>query len=125
MDQARAFAKRLIANPDEALETLAREELGLNPDELGSPWGAAMSSFAAFSAGAIVPMLPFFTGGAGNAVPVGTGLAGIALFGVGAALSLFSGKDGWAGGARMVIIGALAAAASFGIGKLLGVAVTG
>ena len=125
MDQARAFAKRLIANPDEALETLAREELGLNPDELGSPWGAAGSSFAAFSAGAVVPMLPFFTGGAANAVPVGTGLAGIALFGVGAALSLFSGKDGWAGGARMVIIGALAAGASFGIGKLLGVAVTG
>lgn len=125
MPQARAFAKRLVASPDEALATLAREELGLNPDNLGSPWGAALSSFGSFAAGALVPIVPFLAGEAGKAVLTAAGLAAIALFGVGAALSLFSGKNAWAGGGRMVVIGALAAGASYGIGALLGVSIAG
>src|SRR5262249_19623977 len=61
---AQNVAKRLIADPEHALDTLAREELGLNPDELGSPWRAALSSFLSFAAGALVPLLPFlFTTG--------------------------------------------------------------
>ena len=64
-DQARALARRIIANPKTAIDTLAREELGLDPAQLGSPWTAAGSSFVAFIIGAFVPVLPYlFTSGA-------------------------------------------------------------
>lgn len=122
-EEARTLADRLIADPDKALDTLAREELGLNPDELGSPWGAALSSFFAFSVGALVPLLPFFfsVGKAGLAVSVG--LTALALFGVGVAISLFTGRHAWVGGLRMLAIGAAAGGATYLIGKLLGVVV--
>jgi VIT1/CCC1 family predicted Fe2+/Mn2+ transporter len=125
LDEARTFAKRLIANPEEALDTIAREELGLNPEELGSPWGAAGSSFVSFSTGAFVPLVPFLADPAIDVLQLSAVLAGIALFLVGAALSLFSGKSAWRGGLRMLVIGTLAAGASFGIGKLLGVGLAG
>jgi VIT1/CCC1 family predicted Fe2+/Mn2+ transporter len=72
IDEARGIAKRLIANPAQALDTLAREELGLNPDDLGSPWGAAVSSFLAFGAGAMLPLAPFLFGGGPTALPTAT-----------------------------------------------------
>ncbi|WP_436642262.1 VIT1/CCC1 transporter family protein [Microbaculum sp. FT89] len=122
MDEARTLGRRLVADPDVALDTLAREELGLNPDDLGSPWGAALWSFLAFAAGAILPLLPFFAGFGTEAIPMAAGLAAVALFGVGAALSLFSGRGALAGGLRMVTIGALAGAATYAIGTLFGVA---
>jgi vacuolar iron transporter family protein len=59
LDQARAIAKRLMSNPEHALNTLAREELGLNPDDLAAPWSAAVYSFCAFGAGALIPLIPF------------------------------------------------------------------
>ena len=62
LKDARALAKKLIANPQQALDTLAREELGLNPDDLGSPMGAALSSFVAFAIGATLPLIPYLTG---------------------------------------------------------------
>ncbi len=123
MDEARGLAKRLVADPEVALDTLAREELGLNPDDLGSPWGAALWSFLAFAAGAVLPLVPFFAGFGTEAIPMAAGLAAVALFGVGAALSLFSGRGALAGGLRMVLIGASAGAATYAIGALLGVAV--
>ncbi len=119
--EARSLAKRLIANPKQALDTLAREELGLNPDNLGSPGGAAISSFVAFSIGASLPVIPFLLGYEADGVPIAAALSGVALFIVGAALSLFSGKNAWFSGFRMFAIGAGAAAATYGIGSLFDV----
>ncbi|MEO7402713.1 MAG: VIT1/CCC1 transporter family protein, partial [Burkholderiales bacterium] len=121
-DDAKRLAERTIANPALALDTLAREELGLNPDELGSPWGAASSSFAAFAIGAIVPLVPFFVVSPGHALPASVGATAIALFGVGAVISLFTGRSAWMSGLRMLAIGGLAGALTFGIGHLFGVA---
>jgi VIT1/CCC1 family predicted Fe2+/Mn2+ transporter len=120
LEQARALARALIANPAQALATLAREELGLNPDDLGSPWRAALYSFGAFTAGALVPLAPFALGAAA-ALPIAITLAGVALIAVGAVLSLFSGRSAVYGGARMLLIGALAGGATYGIGQLIGV----
>jgi VIT1/CCC1 family predicted Fe2+/Mn2+ transporter len=121
IEDARSMARMLIADPKTALDALAREELGLNPDDLGSATGAALWSFLSFSAGAILPLLPFLVGLAAP-VPVAAFIAGVALFGVGAAMSLFSGRNALLGGARMLAIGALAGAATFAIGSLFGVA---
>jgi VIT1/CCC1 family predicted Fe2+/Mn2+ transporter len=122
--QAREIAHRLIANPEQALNVLAREELGLNPDDLASPWGAALFSFASFSVGALIPLLPFFLG-AGSAIVllVVGGLTLVSLFAIGATLSLFSGQNAWRGGARMMLIGAAAAACTWLAGRLFNVAV--
>jgi VIT1/CCC1 family predicted Fe2+/Mn2+ transporter len=124
IDEARQFARRLVANPEHALDVLAREELGLNPDDLGSPWGAAGFSFAAFTAGALVPLLPFL---AGMPLPaaawIAVSAAAAALFATGAVLSLFTGRNAIAGGARMLGIGAAAGALTWFIGTLVGGAV--
>jgi vacuolar iron transporter family protein len=118
--EARAIAAKLIANPAQALDTLAREELGLNPDDLGSPIGAALSSFIAFSIGASLPLIPFLLGYAG--VSIAAAISGAALFVVGATLSLFSGRSALLGGLRMLLIGSVAAAATYMIGSLFNVA---
>ena len=120
-DEARRVADKLIADPDRALDTLAREELGLNPDELGSPWGAAISSFGAFAAGAVIPLLPFLFASGKNALIGSIAGTGVALFAVGAALSLFTGRNAWLGALRMVAIGSAAGAGTFIIGRALGV----
>ncbi|MFO1419032.1 MAG: VIT1/CCC1 transporter family protein [Methylotetracoccus sp.] len=120
---ARRLTRRLVADPERALDLLARDELGLNPDELGSPCGAAAFSFGAFAAGAAVPMMPFL---AGLDIDAGIrwAIAGstLALFAIGAMLSLFSGRSAVAGGARMLVIGSLAAATTYGLARLSGVA---
>jgi VIT1/CCC1 family predicted Fe2+/Mn2+ transporter len=118
--EARDVAARLIANPEKALDTLAREELGLNPDDLGSPTGAALSSFIAFSIGASLPIIPFLLG-LPKSVVIAAALSGAALFMVGAALSLFSGRSAFLGGLRMFLIGSAAAAATYMIGSLFNV----
>jgi VIT1/CCC1 family predicted Fe2+/Mn2+ transporter len=119
-EEARALARRLIADPEHALDTLAREELGLNPDNLGSPGAAALSSFAAFASGALVPLVPFLVR-LEPRVGWASALSGLSLFALGAAISLFSGKGALRGGLRMLAIGAAAGAATFVIGRLLGV----
>ena len=120
-DEARAMARRQIADPERALRTLSREELGLDPDDLGSAWGAAAASFVAFSAGAALPLAPFAWPGLEHRLPVTIGLSAAALFGVGAALSLFSGRSAWRGGARMLMIGAGAGALTWLIGTAVGI----
>ncbi|MBC8013215.1 MAG: VIT1/CCC1 transporter family protein [Methyloceanibacter sp.] len=120
LEQARDVATKLIANPAQALDTLAREELGLNPDDLGSPVGAALSSFLAFCIGASLPLIPFLFG-LSQGVLIAATLSGVALFAVGAALSLFSGKGALLGGVRMLLIGSAAAAATYMIGSLFNV----
>jgi len=120
LDDARNITKKLIANPEQALDTLAREELGLNPDDLGSPIGAAISSFIAFCIGASLPLIPFLFG-LSQGVLIAATLSGAALFAVGAALSLFSGKGALLGGLRMLLSGSVAAAATYMIGSLFNV----
>ncbi len=123
IEDARRIATRLVEDPEKALATLAREELGLNPDDLGSPWGAAIYSFIAFGIGAVLPLIPFLLGLSENGIFIAAGLSGAALFCVGAALSLFSGRNALFGGARMLLIGAAAAVATYGIGSLFNVSV--
>ncbi len=121
-DTARDAADTLIRNPQQALDVLAREELGLNPDELGSPWGAAGFSFVSFAVGALVPLLPFLFHVQGSeSVIISGALAAAALASVGAAISLFTGRSALWSAARMVLIGAGAAAVTYGIGHLMGV----
>ena len=122
-EDAHRLAQTLIADPERALDTLAREELGLNPDELGSPWGAAASSFVAFAAGALIPLLPFMVVAGQHAFLTSVALAGASLFGVGALLSFFTGRSAFLSGLRMLAIGAAAGAATFAIGSLIGVSV--
>jgi len=111
----------LVKDPKTALDALAREELGLNPDDLGSPIGAATSSFAAFAMGAMLPLVPFLLDLGARALPVSILASSLALFAVGAALSLFSGRSAILGGTRMLALGATAGAATWGIGRMLGV----
>ena len=120
-DEATRMAKSLIADPTRALQALAREELGLNPDELGSPWGAALFSFVSFGAGASIPLLPFLLASGPTSLLVAVALTAVALFGVGAALSLFTGRSALASGARMLAIGVAAGGVTYLIGKWLGV----
>jgi VIT1/CCC1 family predicted Fe2+/Mn2+ transporter len=128
-EQAEVTATQLMADPDVALETLVREELGLDPSSLGSPWGAATSSFLAFAGGAVVPVLPFLLAPAAEDVSAGyviasAALAGLALFAVGASLSLFTGRSALKSGLRQLGLGAVAAALTYGIGRLIGVSTT-
>jgi len=119
-EQADEVASELMKDKEQALDTLAREELGLNPADLGSPWGAAWSSFLSFGAGGAVPLLPFLFGNYGGVMMFVIMVTAIALFLVGAALSLFTGKDAWWSGLRMVLIGGGAGLVTFLVGRLLG-----
>jgi VIT1/CCC1 family predicted Fe2+/Mn2+ transporter len=122
IEAAREMATKLVAEPERALDALAREELGLNPDDLGSASGAAWWSFAAFAIGASLPLTPYLAG-VENAAFASAIIAAIALFAVGATMSLFSGRHAGVGGLRMLLIGAAAALATWGVGRLFGVAV--
>ncbi len=121
--QAKRLAKQIVADPEQALDTLAREELGLNPADLGSPLGAAVSSFLAFALGAAIPLLPFALASAPHAMLISVTVTGLSLFGIGAALSLFTGRSASYSGLRMLVLGGAAGAVTFGIGRLFGVAV--
>jgi VIT1/CCC1 family predicted Fe2+/Mn2+ transporter len=124
-ETARTMASQLIANKDSALDTLAREELGIDPGELGgSPWTAAATSFGLFVSGAIFPILPFVFGMSGfGAVIASLGVSGVALMIIGGATALFTGGSMWRLALRSLAFGYGAAAITFAIGKLVGVAV--
>lgn len=125
-EQARVLAKRLISNKATALDTLAREELGIDPDELGgSAWAAAGTSFVLFALGAIFPVAPYFALAGLPAVLVSLAASGTALFLIGAGTTLFTGLGVWVSGARQLLVGFAAAGVTFGIGRLIGVAVAG
>jgi VIT1/CCC1 family predicted Fe2+/Mn2+ transporter len=121
-DEARLIAKRLMSDPKVALDTMAREELGLDPDELGSPWGAAFASLAAFFGGAITPILPFLFN-TGNGTVVSAILSALALLVVGGFLAVMSGNRPYWGALRMLFVGSAAATVTYGIGSLIGVSV--
>ena len=122
--EAEAIAARLFENPERALDTLVREELGLDPDELGSPVGAATGSFVAFAFGAGVPVLPYVFASGPVAFTASLLLSLAALFAVGAGVSLLTGRGTLFSGARQVVIGAVAAGVTFLVGSVVGVAVT-
>jgi VIT1/CCC1 family predicted Fe2+/Mn2+ transporter len=125
-EQARQIAKQILSNPNSALDTLAREELGVDPKELGgSAWQAAITSFILFAIGAIIPVVSFIFVSGMTAVYVSIGLSILGLFALGAAITLFTGKTVLFSGTRMVVFGLLAAAVTFGIGRLISVAVSG
>jgi VIT1/CCC1 family predicted Fe2+/Mn2+ transporter len=122
-DLADRLATELMRDPEMALETHAREELGLDEESLGSPLAAAGSSFVTFSLGAFVPLLPFLVSSGNPAVVASAILSGLALFGVGAAISYLTGKPWLLSGLRMLAVGGTAAAVTYLVGKLLDVSV--
>lgn len=125
-EQAEALAERLMASKDTALDTLAREELGIDPDELGgSPWTAASASFFLFATGAIFPVAPFFVLSGAPATLASLAASGLALCAIGAVTSLFTGRGVVVSGARQVLIGFAAAGVTWGIGRLIGVTLSG
>jgi VIT1/CCC1 family predicted Fe2+/Mn2+ transporter len=123
---ARALADRLMANKDTALDTLVREELGINPAELGgSAWTAAGTSFGLFAAGAIFPVAPFFWLGGSAALLTSLAASGVALVLIGAGTSLFTGRTLFLSSVRQLAIGFAAAGITYGIGRLVGVSLGG
>ena len=120
---ARQAADALIADPDRALTLLAREELGLDPDNLVSPARAAAASFMAFCVGAVVPLLPFALTGGVTALKAAVAVSALALLAIGAAVALFSGGRVLTSALRMLLIGLGAAALTWSIGRALGVVV--
>ena len=118
-------AEVVMRDPQVALETHAREELGLDPQELGSPWAAAVSSFITFALGAAVPLLPFVFASGMPAVIVSIAASLTSLFFVGASISMFTGRSRWRSGGRMLLVGTGAAAVTFGAGRLLHVGTAG
>ena len=120
-DEAARIAHRIFGDPESALDVLVREELGLDPDELGSPWRAAAGSFVAFAIGAAIPVIPYLFGGGTAALAVSLGLSLVALFVVGAAVSLLTGRGLLFSGVRQLAIGLAAALVTYTIGSLIGV----
>jgi VIT1/CCC1 family predicted Fe2+/Mn2+ transporter len=120
-DEAASMAKTMTANPELALDTLAREELGLNPQDLGSPWGAAVFSFFSFALGAAIPLMPFFFASGTASLAIAIALTGAALLAVGGLLSLFTGRNALYSALRMLLIGAAAGTVTYFAGTLLGV----
>ena len=122
---AQSIAKHIMARPQVALETMVREELGLDPMQLGSPWRAAISSFVSFVAGALVPILPYVLHLGDLAFGLSAGLSAGALALVGGTLAATTGRSVAWGGLRMLLAGGAAAAVTYGIGRLIGVSVIG
>jgi VIT1/CCC1 family predicted Fe2+/Mn2+ transporter len=124
--QAKTLADKIIGSPDTALETLSREELGIDPETLGgSAWSAGGTSFLLFAAGAAVPVMPLFFAGGLRAVIYSCVLSAIAMFLIGGGTTLFTGRGLIVSGLRQLGIGIAAAAITFGLGRLIGVAVAG
>lgn len=124
--QAHEMAQKAMSNKDAAHELLIKEELGINPEELkSSAWEAAITSFILFAIGAIIPLAPFFWGGGYTAIMVSVVCSTLGLFIIGSAITLFTGKSIWFSGMRQVIFGLMAAAVTFGIGKMIGVSIAG
>lgn len=118
-DLATQVAEAVRANPEEALRVHVREELGVDPDDQPSPWAAAISSFVCFSIGALVPLLPYLLGFTSLWLALAVG--GVGLFVAGAIVARFTNRAWWRSGLRQLLLGALAAGATYLIGALIGV----
>ncbi len=123
--QAQRIAADLMRNKQGALDALTREELGIDPAELGgNPWSAAAASFLLFAAGDCVPVLPFIWTNGPHVVALCVGSSAAALAAIGGLTSLFNGRSPAFSAARQVIFGCAAAAVTYGVGRLLGVALS-
>lgn len=123
-EQAKIMADQIMSDPATAIETMAREELGIDPAELGgSAWTAAGTSFLLFAIGAVIPVIPFMFAGGGTAVSLAVIFSTAGLFLLGAGITLFTGRPILFSGMRQVLFGLVAAALTFGLGKLIGVAI--
>src|SRR6266481_902395 len=124
--EAETMARRLLSDRTTAIDALAREELGIDPKELGgSAWEAAVSSFVLFALGAVVPILPFLVLRGTQAVASSAVLSALGLWTLGAAITVFTGAPVWRSGGRQLVLGLAAAGLTFGVGKLIGIAVAG
>jgi VIT1/CCC1 family predicted Fe2+/Mn2+ transporter len=124
--QAKLLAERIIADKETALDTLSREELGIDPEELGgSAWVAGATSFLLFALGAIVPVIPFFLASGLTAVVASLGLSALVMFAIGAGTTLFTGRGVLFSGIRQLLIGLAAAGITYGVGRLIGVSLAG
>jgi VIT1/CCC1 family predicted Fe2+/Mn2+ transporter len=124
--EAETMVRHLLADRATALDALTREELGIDPNELGgSAWEAAVTSFVLFAIGAAVPILPFLVTRGSIAVVWSVVISAVGLFGIGAAITLFTGVPVWRSGGRQLLLGLAAAGVTFGIGTLIGMAITG
>ncbi len=119
-EDARATANRILANPATALDTLVREELGISEGEAGNAGVAAFTSFLMFTLGAAIPVIPWLFVGGGAGVAASGIASAAALFSVGAVTTLFTGRGVLMSGGRMLVLGLGAAAATFGIGRVVG-----
>ncbi|HEY8080718.1 MAG TPA: VIT1/CCC1 transporter family protein [Acidimicrobiales bacterium] len=117
---ARRLAVEVMSDPELALETHAREEFGVDPSALGSPWAAALSSFLAFTVGAFIPLLPWLIGGGTAAVAWSIALSAVAALALGALLGYFTGRNMWFSAFRSLGIAALAAGVTFAVGHAVG-----
>lgn len=124
--QAHEMAVNVMSNPAHAHEVLIKEELGINPEDLkSSAWEAAITSFILFAIGAIIPLAPFFWASGFTAIITSVVFCTLGLFIIGSAITLFTGKSVWFSGMRQVVFGLLAAAITFGIGRMIGVSIAG
>jgi VIT1/CCC1 family predicted Fe2+/Mn2+ transporter/rubrerythrin len=124
-EEAKEVSMQLVRDPGSALDVLSREELGLDPNELGgSARVAALTSFALFAFGAIFPVLPFVVLQGPGAVLISLLLSSIALFGIGTAITVFTGRPVWQSGLRQLFLGLAAAGITFAVGHVLGVALS-
>jgi VIT1/CCC1 family predicted Fe2+/Mn2+ transporter len=124
-EDARRFAEHIFQDPEVALQTLVREELGLDQAGMSSPWAAAGGSFVAFCIGAIIPVIPYLFGGGDMVLLMSFGLSLCGLFVLGALVSMLTGRNLVFSGLRQVGIGAAAAIVTFMVGKVIGVSVAG
>jgi VIT1/CCC1 family predicted Fe2+/Mn2+ transporter len=119
---AREVARQLSLDPEQVWRVHAREELGIDPDDLPSPWVAAGSSFAAFSIGAVVPVLPYLLGA--TTLLLSVLLAGLGLFLAGALVSRFTDRSALYSGSRQLLLGGVAAGLTHLIGQAVGAGVS-
>ncbi|MCK4177184.1 VIT1/CCC1 transporter family protein [Aciditerrimonas ferrireducens] len=120
---ARELATAMMRTPELALQTHAREELGVDPSELGSPFAAGISSFVTFGVGALLPLLPWFATAGSLAVVLSVVIGGVASLVVGGALAVFTERSWWWSALRQLLLAAVAAGVTYGIGAAIGVAV--
>jgi VIT1/CCC1 family predicted Fe2+/Mn2+ transporter len=119
-DTARAVANEMMKDPEMALEAHARDELGIDPQSLGSPWAAAGWSFVAFSIGAFIPLIPWLGSSGNGAKLASVVLAAIAAAVVGVLLARFTGRSVLFSAVRQVLIATVAAGVTYGIGVAIG-----
>jgi vacuolar iron transporter family protein len=123
--EADTMVKHLLADRSSAIDALSREELGIDPTQLGgSAWEAALTSFVLFAMGALVPILPFLVARGNLAVAASAAVSALGLFGIGAAITIFTGAPVWRSGGRQLLLGLAAAGVTFGLGRMIGMAIT-